>query len=1449
MSKTTHSLLLILVLTYTSLNAQIPCNGEFVTSGDATNMGGCIELTPDETGQSGCAWLDTPIDFNEPFTHTMSANFGDDDNGADGICLVYQPGGVGACGGQGVGIGAAGIPNSFIIEFDTWDNGAGQADIPADHCAVSLDGDLTNQIAGPVPLANIEDGANHTITFEWDPATMTYTITFDGVVLISAMYDIVNDVFNGNNLAYWGYTSATGAADNQHLVCPVIPPPIVVDAGVDATVPCATGAIVLNATAPMGSNYTYSWSSPNGGQILSGGNTLNPTVQGPGTYVLTLTDQNGGCQEIDEVQVTIEPLLAIIDAPPFAPCAGGAVTLDGSASSFGPSITYQWTTAGGQILGPSNQPTIQAGAPGQYTLTVTFNNGLGICTATTSVVLVPDPDVPIAIAFPDTLNCINPALTIDAGNSSTSGPYTYQWTTANGQILSGSNSLFPTVGAPGDYTLTILNTSNNCTGTTTVAIAADFVEPVANASASGPIDCNNSTVSLSASGSSMGDTISYSWLTSDGSIVSGADSAVATVDSPGEYTLFVEDTDNGCFQTAAVSVLQGDTIPDIAIAAPDTFTCADTLINLAASPATPSSSLQYLWGTPNGQISGADSLSSATAADAGLYVLTTTDSITGCVTTDSVLVPGNTLAPAAEAGDGIVLSCGQTTATLDGSGSASGAAYTYQWSTGNGSLLSGGSSLNPTVGSAGLYQLQVTDNGNGCSATDTVTVSSDINLPPIQIAPPDTLDCAQSQVVLDASGSAQGAPYLAAWSTSNGQFTGGTDGLTPAVDAPGTYTLSITDTLNACEAISTVEVLQDTLSPSLSIAAPDTLNCALTSLQLDASNSDQGPNFSYDWTSSNGNLTAGTDSPTPTVDAAGTYELQVTNTTNQCQTTATVEVIQDTLFPTLQIAAPPTLNCAIDSLQLNASGSSAGPRYAYSWTGTIDTGADGLTPTVSQAGTYLLTILDVQNLCSRTDSVQVAVDTLAPQISAGADQLLNCYTPQLQLPGSSTGDSSRWAIQWSSADGQVSDGAQTLDPTVASAGTYTLVVTDTINGCQSFDSLSVAEDFNPPTAAITPPSLLTCTDTLLMLVATASSNGPNFDYQWQHDSGGILNGGNSLQPTISLSGTYRLTVVNTDNGCIAADSVIVQQDTNVPTAAISPPADITCAVPNVTLNASNSSQSDNISLAWASTDGRFLDGEDSLQPTVDAAGTYTLSVLDTLNDCQSIASVTVSVDTIAPLAEAGDTLLLNCYQPTAALDGSASDAGSSAIAYSWSSPDGNIINGAQGLSPTVSENGSYFLTVLDNDNGCQSIDSTTVAIDFAEPVANITAPGVLTCTDTTLTLNGTASSTGAEFAYLWTHSNNGILAGNETPEALIQAPGQYVLQVQNTANGCLTADSVQVQEDVDYPDAQIATPGRLSCVQPALTLDGAGSSQGDGFELTWTTEGGNILGNTNGLQA
>jgi len=93
------------------LGTNVPTLLSFEVYDDASIIGDCIQLTPEQDGQHGCAWYQLEIDFSEPFTHEMLANFGDNSfNGADGICLVYQSNGPDFCGNQGGGIGAEGMP-------------------------------------------------------------------------------------------------------------------------------------------------------------------------------------------------------------------------------------------------------------------------------------------------------------------------------------------------------------------------------------------------------------------------------------------------------------------------------------------------------------------------------------------------------------------------------------------------------------------------------------------------------------------------------------------------------------------------------------------------------------------------------------------------------------------------------------------------------------------------------------------------------------------------------------------------------------------------------------------------------------------------------------------------------------------------------------------------------------------------------------------------------------------------------------------------------------------------------------------------------------------------------------------------------------------------------------------------------------------------------------------
>ena len=83
---------------------------------------------------------------------------------------------------------------------------------------------------------------------------------------------------------------------------------------------------------------------------------------------------------------------------------------------------------------------------------------------------------------------------------------------------------------------------------------------------------------------------------------------------------------------------------------------------------------------------------------------------------------------------------------MDGTGSDSG---TILWTTSDGNIVSGGSTLQPVVNQAGTYTLTITDLTNGCSNSADVVVTSNGDLPTVVIGTPGQIDCNNSTIVID----------------------------------------------------------------------------------------------------------------------------------------------------------------------------------------------------------------------------------------------------------------------------------------------------------------------------------------------------------------------------------------------------------------------------------------------------------------------------------------------------------------------------------------------------------------------------------------------------------------------------------------------------------------------------------------------------------------------------
>ncbi len=1431
-------ILLISFFLPTLLWGQLTCEDEFLFSGSATLQGECILMTPNAQGQIGCAWFNDLTDFSAPFTHNMTVNFGNiDANGADGICLVYQNNSSAICGTSGEGIGALGIGNSFIVEFDTWQN-LNLGDPFNDHAAININGDFMNTINGPVDLGNIEDGAEHDISFSWDPGTMSYEVYFDGMLILSGVYDIVANCFGGDPFAYWGYTSSTGGATNEQLVCPGLPPEIFVDAGFPIEIPCVGAAVTLDGSgSDSGPDFTYEWTTFDG-NIVDGEFTLTPTVDAAGTYTLTIFNNTTLCEGMAEVEVTIGEIEAFLDTPPYLDCISGQVVLSGAGSSSGPNITYEWSTPDGNIVDTNgDQATVDQA--GEYTLTVTYDDGVGVCMEEATVLVEENPDIPVAFALDEILNCDPPYVELDGTGSSESSVFTYQWTTNDGTILAGETSLFPLVGSAGMYTLVVTNSVSGCTDEYFVFVTEDQDPPDAIALVDNDLGCGGGTVTIDGSLSSFGDEFTYQWTTSNGNIVSGATEQSPVVDVAGEYTLLVTNTENGCTDQTTVTVGGGVNNVMADIAAPGTLDCQISALQLDASSSMPDNGVIYTWSTMDGQIDGSNTGLLVDVSAPGTYTLIIEDLDNGCADTTSVVVMEDITPPVAEAGTAMPFGCSDVSQQLDGMGSST-TDVIYSWTTVDGTLINGQSSLTPEVGGAGIYTLEVTSTLNGCTATDQVIVPADSDIPVAQIVQNDTLDCTVSSLVLDAAGSSSGMNFSTTWTTPDGNFVSGTDGLQPVIDAPGTYTLEITDTGNGCSNDVSITIAQDIVDPVAQLAMPDVLNCAITSLSLDASGSSTGDNFTYSWSTTDGMLNGVTDTLLATASDPGTYLFIVSNEQNGCRDSMAVTVQEDLLTPDLAIANPAELNCTISSTALNASLNNAVPQINYQWStsdGSIVSGATGLQPVVDAPGTYQLISVNAESQCVDTVSVTVTQDIVPPVADAGADKLLNCNDTSQTLGGNSS-MGAIYSYQWSSPDAAIIGESDQSSIMTVEPGRFILQVTNTNNTCVATDTVMVTQDIVPPIASAAVPPLLTCTDSLSMLDGSASSGNSALSFEWSTPNGSLVGDPTASQLNAGQAGDYQLIVTQASNGCTDTTSVTVAQDDNFPTAMVALAEDLTCDRLSIVLSGAANSASGNTIFTWSTMDGNIVANGNTLQPEVDQAGTYTLTVEDGNNNCRAQAEVVVNLDDTPPVAAAGIDTLLNCNRLDLQLDASGSDQGGN-ITYSWDTADGNILNGTTAQNPTINAAGTYTLEVINTINGCRATDEVIVSIDTIAPTPQIAMPTIITCADTEAMLDASASTTSGPASFSWTSSVGNTINDANAPEATVTLSGTYDLLLTDTGNGCTSTASVVVDDDLTPPDPQIAAPDILTCAITSISLD-ASASSGNNLSYTWTTTDGQI---------
>ncbi|NBC09502.1 MAG: T9SS type B sorting domain-containing protein [Bacteroidetes bacterium] len=174
----------------------------------------------------------------------------------------------------------------------------------------------------------------------------------------------------------------------------------------------------------------------------------------------------------------------------------------------------------------------------------------------------------------------------------------------------------------------------------------------------------------------------------------------------------------------------------------------------------------------------------------------------------------------------------------------------------------------------------------------------------------------------------------------------------------------------------------------------------------------------------------------------------------------------------------------------------------------------------------------------------MGTDVEPPEVAVGNADLITCANDTIFLQPEQPATADGVDFEWFGPDGESIPEAN-FDLAVTEAGNYTLVVTNTDNGCTASETLSVEADIDPPQAAIATPQALNCDRTVVTLDGSDSDLGSGLVYEWSTGGGQLEGPVNELMVEATAAGWYVLAVTNTQNGCTGLDSVEVLQTAEV----------------------------------------------------------------------------------------------------------------------------------------------------------------------------------------------------------------------------------------------------------------------------------------------------------------
>lgn len=496
-----------------------------------------------------------------------------------------------------------------------------------------------------------------------------------------------------------------------------------------------------------------------------------------------------------------------------------------------------------------------------------------------------------------------------------------------------------------------------------------------------------------------------------------------------------------------------------------------------------------------------------------------------------------------------------------------------------------------------------------------------------------------------------------------------------------------------------------------------------------------------------------------TATTSGDYTVTVKNGSD-CTATSTATTVTVNPLPVATVTPAGDVTICVGNSVLLAS--STGTSYLWS------TGETTKDITVATAGDYSVEVTNGNGCKATSLASTVAVNPLPKAIITPSGPTAICAGNSVTLTVSNNS-----SYLWS-------NGETTQSITVITAGEYSVVVTNACGKTNTSAVTAVTINPLPNQATISPAGSTTiCQGNSTILTASTGNS-----YLWS-------NGATTQSITVTTAGDYSVTVESGCTSTSAATTVVVNP---LSIATITPKGATTfCEGGSVILTSSPGN------INWST-------GETTQSITVKKGGDYYVTVTGGAGCSVTSAATTVTVNPMpTPTITANGTTNI-CQGNSVTLNSS------SASSYLWS-------NGATTASITVSEAGSYYVTVS-NGIGCTGTSATTAVTVIPLATATITAAGETNfCEGNSVVLTASAGE-----SYMWSN-------GATTRSITVTQSGNYSVYVTDATN-CNPANAMQVVTVIPLPVVSLdQLPAGVNITSPSILLSGlpsGGTFTGEG---------------------